>query len=654
MLFKYKHLILLLPALINAAIDFEALAPDVPTTELKSYDETTGYPGDGNNGDNFYLPPKKGNNYDYESIAKAYLKEIYPKFEFEKTSIITFKKYYSVIINFVQVNENKKINNSYVKVSIDKRIGRVIDTVIQIWDNIEFKISNRKRSDEDFEKEIISSTKDLNDLLSLLEKDEADNIDWDDVKVERIDDESFLVNNVPYSYDNSAIVRHINTVKGSLGLNIFEYTFLYDNYYVIVSYNYDEKKVISAVQLKDGYSYDTFPFSSVDGYNVTTVYDPANKDLSPIGWHQINDNIYSEVTIGNNGRVMDESTGYTLNGGAGHNFQASLCVECDNYYANRDLSLSTTFYFLNMLHDIYYNLGFDEEHGNFQENNFGKGGKGNDGFIIRSNDCDSKWKKCDSIAATSTVRDGFSPVMYLSVISTDSNIYGMKHVDAGLSSHIFIHEYTHGVTHRLTGGPEYDCMNSDYEYGALNEGYSDFFSEALQYKKRDNYNRNTLFSPDKIVSYGNYITSDFQYNKVTYESLNDCPKSSPHCGGSVWKTMLHEVFWNIVEKYKDRTEDDYTKCYDMKKTQPYNFTVLRIILQGMAESGCNPTFIRARNKIIKAVTLNEETYGRTIIYCLFWKGFADRGLGINATEIDEKNKTYENNFEIPSNCKKYF
>ncbi len=31
-----------------------------------------------------------------------------------------------------------------------------------------------------------------------------------------------------------------------------------------------------------------------------------------------------------------------------------------------------------MLHDIFYEYGFDEASGNFQQNNYGNGGNGND------------------------------------------------------------------------------------------------------------------------------------------------------------------------------------------------------------------------------------------------------------------------------------
>lgn len=39
-----------------------------------------------------------------------------------------------------------------------------------------------------------------------------------------------------------------------------------------------------------------------------------------------------------------------------------------------------------MIHDITYHFGFDEESGNFQTNNLGKGGHGNDAVLCECQD----------------------------------------------------------------------------------------------------------------------------------------------------------------------------------------------------------------------------------------------------------------------------
>jgi len=44
------------------------------------------------------------------------------------------------------------------------------------------------------------------------------------------------------------------------------------------------------------------------------------------------------------------------------------------------------FYTSNMYHDLLYRLGFDELSGNFQQDNFGKGGLGGDAVICQAQD----------------------------------------------------------------------------------------------------------------------------------------------------------------------------------------------------------------------------------------------------------------------------
>ena len=49
-------------------------------------------------------------------------------------------------------------------------------------------------------------------------------------------------------------------------------------------------------------------------------------------------------------------------------------------------SITNLFYWNNIMHDLFYQYGFDEASGNFQEDNFNRGGKGNDGVIANAQD----------------------------------------------------------------------------------------------------------------------------------------------------------------------------------------------------------------------------------------------------------------------------
>ena len=71
-------------------------------------------------------------------------------------------------------------------------------------------------------------------------------------------------------------------------------------------------------------------------------------------------------------------------------------------------AITNLFYWNNLLHDIHYRYGFDEASGNFQENNYGKGGLGGDPVIADAQD----GSDFDN-ATFATLADGIAPRMQL-------------------------------------------------------------------------------------------------------------------------------------------------------------------------------------------------------------------------------------------------
>jgi extracellular elastinolytic metalloproteinase len=126
-------------------------------------------------------------------------------------------------------------------------------------------------------------------------------------------------------------------------------------------------------------------------------------------------------------------------------------------------------------HDITYQFGFTEEAGNFQTNNFGKGGREYDPIIIKNN---HSGKKNNSFF--SAPEDGLPGV--LTTLYWDT---AKPNRVASFDNTILAHEYFHGVTNRLTGGAQKaNCMNNQ-ESKSLGEGWSDFFSFLMQTKSTD-------------------------------------------------------------------------------------------------------------------------------------------------------------------------
>jgi len=133
------------------------------------------------------------------------------------------------------------------------------------------------------------------------------------------------------------------------------------------------------------YSVFTEPVESPSHGSRSTVAIPwAPAVSSPYGWHDTNGAAGAEFTItrGNNvyaseDRNADNNAGFSPDGGANLDFDFPLDLSQNpiNYQA---AAITNLFYWNNLMHDVWYNYGFDEASGNFQQNNYGNGGTGSD------------------------------------------------------------------------------------------------------------------------------------------------------------------------------------------------------------------------------------------------------------------------------------
>ena len=137
----------------------------------------------------------------------------------------------------------------------------------------------------------------------------------------------------------------------------------------------------------DGSSYKVYPLriESPNHGTRTIITDPAEAVASPFGWHDINGAAGAEFTItrGNNVHTYDDldgdnnTSGYSPDGGDSLNFDFSLDLN-DSPKQNLDASITNLFYWNNLMHDVWYHYGFDEVSGNYQANNYGRGGLAGD------------------------------------------------------------------------------------------------------------------------------------------------------------------------------------------------------------------------------------------------------------------------------------
>ncbi|KAI0133864.1 fungalysin metallopeptidase [Xylariales sp. AK1849] len=371
-------------------------------------------------------------------------------------------------------------------------------------------------------------------------------------------------------------------------------------------------------------TYKVFPWAVNDPDEGTRVVltDPWNKTDSPYTW--INDGTTSYTTThGNNDIAQVNPTGGNtyLNNyrptSATLKFEYEWTAAMTNPTSYRDASVTQLFYTANTYHDLLYELGFDEAAGNFQVSNGAKGGKGNDYAILNAQDGSGT-----NNANFATPPDG-QPGRMRMYLWTESTIKRDCTFEAG----VVIHEHTHGVSTRLTGGPaNSNCLNA-LESGGMGEGWGDFMATAIRLQPSDTRKTNypigawVYDNPAGIrsVLYSTSLTT----NPNTYTTLNT--QNEVHDIGETWTTMLYEVLWNLIDKH-GKNDGPRPTFNSTGLPSDGKYLTMQLVIDGMALQPCNPTFIDARDAILdadKALTGADNA-------CEIWTAFAKRGLGQGA------------------------
>ncbi|TDR22631.1 M36 family metallopeptidase [Marinicella litoralis] len=212
--------------------------------------------------------------------------------------------------------------------------------------------------------------------------------------------------------------------------------------------------------------------------------------------------------------------------------------------------------------------------------------------------------------------------------------------DSDFDNGIIIHEYGHGISNRLTGGPsQSSCLTSSEQMG---EGWSDFFAlvmtadpndTALEARPMGSY---ATQNPGGIRTYP--YSTNMNVNLHTFGDLADA-NGSPHFVGSIWAQMLWEVYWNLVDKY------GYDA--DLYNGSGGNNLALQLVMDGLKLQPCDPGFIDGRD----AVLLADQNNSAGANQCEIWHGFAKRGLGVGASS-GSVNVTGDEteSYEVPVEC----
>ena len=203
--------------------------------------------------------------------------------------------------------------------------------------------------------------------------------------------------------------------------------------------------------------------------------------------------------------------------------------------------------------------------------------------------------------------------------------------DGDFDNGIIAHEYGHGISTRLTGGPNVSCLNSQEQMG---EGWSDFFALWMTTKPGD-----LGVTGRGIGTYASFeatdgggirptrYSTDMKINPATYALVGTgsyalaADGTVPvHALGYIWATTLWDMNWELIAKYGYNA--------DLKGSTGGNNMALQLVMDGLKLQPCKPGFIDGRNAILKADSVNNKAANSALI----WRVFARRGMGFSAKQ----------------------
>jgi len=366
-----------------------------------------------------------------------------------------------------------------------------------------------------------------------------------------------------------------------------------------------------------------------------------NATASPLGWlhdgvlETRGNNVDAHLDRDNDDRAdLPRVQGTITNGQRAFDFPIDLKQDPTNYSSAAVVQL---FYWCNFMHDKLYELGFTEGAGNFQKDNFGRGGQGSDAVSAEAQDGSG----FNNANYTPTF-DGSPPKIQMYIFNGPTPAR-----DGDFDAEVICHEYTHGLSDRLIGGGAGIFQLQSFGMG---EGWSDFYAEALLSQFEDDLGGNYPMGGYVTYQFGgltqNYYygirrypyTTNLNVNPLTFKDI-DPTIASTHPGiprnpivvssgnqvhrqGEVWCSMLWDMRANLLRKYAPTNATEFTNV---------NMRILRYVTRGLQLSPPNPNFVQARDAILQAVsfTLGSGTDTNEV-----WRAFARRGLGLSAYSPD--------------------
>lgn len=360
------------------------------------------------------------------------------------------------------------------------------------------------------------------------------------------------------------------------------------------------------------FSVDAQPTANQSADTRTLVSFDGNAATSPIGWvgparTTAGNNAIAATDIDGNNTVGSNEVQPAANADDRFEFPFAPAQDAASF---RAAAVTNAFFYANDWHDRTYMVGFTEAAGNFQANNFGKGGAQNDAVNIDVQDGSGV-----NNASFATPPDGARPRMQLFLFNLKNG--NDVRQDAAFDPSIVYHEHTHGLSNRLVGGGSAACL-SGLQSGGMGEGWSDWVAAGI------------LDNP-VIGAYvtGNAATgarrASMARSPFTLADVKSGNLVDAHDIGELWAAVL----WDA-------------------RTAIGGPVVCSCVVTGMKMTPCSPTILQARDALLQADAAITGGANR----CKLWRVFASRLMGVGASSPNHNSTTQiVTSNAVPADCR---
>ena len=300
--------------------------------------------------------------------------------------------------------------------------------------------------------------------------------------------------------------------------------------------------------------------------------------------------------------------------------------------ARNDIDAATTNLFAmhNRMHDWSYKLGFTETAWNFQRDNAGKGGLGNDPVLGYSQSGAQSGSRNN--ANFGTPPEGVSGYSNMYLWQPLAGSFYAPCVDGDYDMSVIGHEYGHGISNRMAGGPNNGL--SGLQAGAMGESWSDLM--ATEYLQEWGYapvsatatpmGAYVTGNENRGIRNYNFSKSPLNYSNVGY----DLTGPQVHADGEIWSATHGDIRSAFMARYGTGDAATQRSCAtgDTPVTAcPGNRRWMQLVFDAwlLMPSG-SVSMVDARNAMLAADLLRFGGANQDLL----WNGFAGRGLGQGA------------------------